>query len=324
MINAAILGLGRWGTVLVGAVHGASEKIAFRRAVVRQPESYAAFAAAHDLSLGTDYGAVLADPAIDAVVLATPHSQHADQVIRAAAAGKHVLCEKPFTQRLADAERAAAACAAAGVVLAIGFQRRYLDCYAALKARLDAGDLGTIEHLEANQSAPAGLRMTPEHWRAQPGEMRAGAMGGHGIHMIDTMIGLAGRIARVHAWSRRHALAIEMDDTTALLLEFAAGPTAYLGTSLATAPQHRLTIYGSGGWAEMADEATVQFRPVGGTAETVAAPTAHVERAELEGFADAITGAAPFAISVDEALHGQAVFEAIAESIEHATTVTLA
>ncbi len=72
-----------------------------------------------------NYEAALADPAIDAVVLATPHTQHTDQIIAAAAAGKHVFTEKPLGVNAAAAARAAAACAAAGVTLSVGYNWRF-------------------------------------------------------------------------------------------------------------------------------------------------------------------------------------------------------
>ena len=95
MINAAIVGLGRWGRNHVNAVAGSS-RIRYVRAVTRNPAAAQDFAAQHDLALTTRFEEVLADPAIDAVVLATPHSQHVDEVVAAAKAGKAVWCEKPL------------------------------------------------------------------------------------------------------------------------------------------------------------------------------------------------------------------------------------
>src|SRR5437773_2256384 len=99
MLNAAVIGLGWWGKELVRSTVD-STRIRFARAVTLEPELAQAFAAAHGLALGTSYDDALADATIDAVVLATPHSQHRRQVEAAAAARKHVFCEKPFALSL--------------------------------------------------------------------------------------------------------------------------------------------------------------------------------------------------------------------------------
>src|SRR6516225_2695209 len=102
MLNAAIIGLGWWGKELVRSVRQ-STLIRFSRGVTLEPEAAKEFAADTKLALGTSYEDVLADPAIDAVVLATPHTQHRAQVEAAAERGKHVFCEKPFALSRADA-----------------------------------------------------------------------------------------------------------------------------------------------------------------------------------------------------------------------------
>ena len=114
MINAAIVGLGRWGRNHVNAVAGSS-RIRYTRAVTRNPAAAQDFAAQHSLALTTSLEEALADPAIDAVVLATPHSRHVDEVVAAAKAGKAVWCEKPLALTRAEAVRAVDTCRAAGV-----------------------------------------------------------------------------------------------------------------------------------------------------------------------------------------------------------------
>src|SRR5687768_18409293 len=96
MINAAIVGLGRWGRLLVDSVQGKSEKIRFVAGTTRTLDKAASFAAQHGMALRADYRAILDAPAVEAVVLATPHSKHAEQVMQAARAGKHGFVETPF------------------------------------------------------------------------------------------------------------------------------------------------------------------------------------------------------------------------------------
>src|SRR3546814_15409730 len=92
--------------------------------------------------LTDDYRAALADPAVAAVVLATPHLQHAEQIAAAAAAGKHVFVEKPFTLSKDSAEHAVRAAEQAGIVLALSHNRRFLPSMAELRRRIASGPLG--------------------------------------------------------------------------------------------------------------------------------------------------------------------------------------
>ena len=137
MIHLAIIGPGRWGRILVDSVQGVSKSVTFTRAVARTPSKARAWCAAHDIQIGDDLGEVLSDPDIDGVVLATPHTQHAEQIALAAAAGKHVFCEKPVTLTRASVEEAMQAVKDTGVVFAAGHNRRFLPAvrYSNAKAR---------------------------------------------------------------------------------------------------------------------------------------------------------------------------------------------
>src|SRR3954469_21760254 len=136
MLRVAIAGAGNWGTRLIASVQGKSDKIRFVAAVTRDPAGKKALAEKFGLQLTASYADVLADQNIDAVVLATPHSQHAAEVIAAAKAGKHVFCEKPFTLTKEDAQAAINACKTAGVTLHVGFNRRHAPAYLELQRRL--------------------------------------------------------------------------------------------------------------------------------------------------------------------------------------------
>src|ERR1022692_2641717 len=144
MINLAICGLGRWGHRLVESVQHLSADVHFTHAVSRQPSRSAEFAASAAVDIVTDYGQVLANPKIDGVVLATPHSQHCAEIVSAARAGKHVFVEKPITLTRADAEEAIRAVRDAGVVLAVGFSRRFAPAYREMIARIATGEVGDL------------------------------------------------------------------------------------------------------------------------------------------------------------------------------------
>ena len=137
MINAAIVGLGWWGKTLVEAVQQDSDEIRFVAGTTRtKTPEVQAFADAQKFALADTYEALLANPKVDAVVLATPHSMHAAQVIAAAAAGKHIFCEKPFALTKESAEQAVNAAKNAGVTLGLGYNRRFHPEMTKLRARI--------------------------------------------------------------------------------------------------------------------------------------------------------------------------------------------
>src|SRR5262245_56871448 len=109
MIRAAIIGLGRWGRSLVNSVQCKSDAIRFVAAHTRTRASAEDCCRDKGVPLFDNYDKILADPNIDAVVLATPHTQHEQQVLQAAAAGKHIHVEKPITLDRPSADRAVAA-----------------------------------------------------------------------------------------------------------------------------------------------------------------------------------------------------------------------
>ncbi|HWI78425.1 MAG TPA: Gfo/Idh/MocA family oxidoreductase, partial [Ramlibacter sp.] len=155
MIRAAIIGLGTWGQNLVRSVHGVSPAIRFVAAATRTPDKSRDFAQSHGLRMLSRYEDVLADPEIDAVVLATPHSLHTDQIVAAARAGKHVFSEKPLGLDAASAQRAAQACAEHGVTLGVGYNWRYQPALQAIRRMIDDGTLGRVLHLEGNFCGPS-------------------------------------------------------------------------------------------------------------------------------------------------------------------------
>jgi predicted dehydrogenase len=324
VIRAAIVGLGRWGRTLVGSVQGKSGAIRFTAAHTRTRESAEAFCAENGIALKDDLDQILADPAIDGVVFATPHSQHGAQVERAAAAGKHVFMEKPFTLDLKSAEAAIDAVARAGVVLAVAYPRRFHPAMIELKTRIDDGRLGTISHCESAQASPAGLSMSPDYWRSDPQEAPAGAMTATGVHNLDALIYLFCRIDEVYCTSLRRVMA-RLEDTTTVLLGLAKGIRAALYYSLVTAPTYRFAVYGTKGAVELATPelefrlTPVTERPATGrhiapAPEIIGYKGFNALAAELEGFAAAINGERPYPITAEEALHGVAAFEAIVRS----------
>jgi predicted dehydrogenase len=331
MINAAIVGLGWWGKTLVESVQQSSDQIRFIAGTTRtKTAEVQAFAEVEKFELVDTYEALLENPKVHAVVLATPHSMHARQVIAAAAAKKHVFCEKPFALTKESAEQAVAATQKAGITLGLGYNRRFHPEMTKLRKRFRSGQLGVIEHVEATMTFPNALMLKPEAWRADAHETPCGGLTPMGVHAVDGMIDLCGPIDHVFAQSFRRAVPVSVDDTTSILFRMKEGMSGYLGTITATGPGFSFQVFGSKGWVRLegmthvagasSEErrtrlfGTCKFQPVKGPAETWEADRMDVTRAALEAFSQGACGGPPYPISTDEMIHGVAVTEAIVRS----------
>ena len=340
MIKAAIVGLGWWGKTLVESVQGSSPDIQFVAGASRtQSDEHKAFAAAQKFTLHATYEQVLADPAVQAVVLATPHSLHSQEVIAAAKAGKHVFCEKPFALTKADADAAVAATKKAGVTLGLGYNRRFHPEMTKLRNKVRSGELGTILHIEATMTFPNGLMLKPDAWRADKHETPCGALTPMGVHAIDGMIDLCGPISQVYCQSFRRVVEVDSDDTTSMLFRMKEGMSGYLGTMTATGPGFSFQVFGSKGSVRLegmthvagasSEErrtrlfGTCKFQPIKGEAQVWEADRLDVTRACLDAFGQAASGGAAFPIPTDEMIHGAAVTEAVVQSAASGQIVRL-
>jgi predicted dehydrogenase len=322
MLRTAICGAGNWGRRLIESVQGTSSKIGFVTAVTRDKGSKHSLADRFSLALTESYAGVLADPAIDAVVLATPHSQHAAEIAAAAQAGKHVFVEKPFTLTRASAESAIAACNSAGITLHVGFNRRYAPNYVDMTRRIAAGEIGALRHIEGQFSGPPSYQTEPGNWRSNQIESPGGAMTARGVHVVDSMVNIAGSVVTVFAFSERLQHDIDVDDTTACLLRFANGVTGTLGTLHAASQFYRIHVFGSNGALEMRGETELLVSDLVGNIQRIAFDAIDKERAELEAFADAVASNVKFVIAPEAIVNTVSVTEAVAASARLGQPVT--
>ena len=325
MIRAAIVGLGRWGRSLVASVQGKSKDLRFVLAHTRTRATAEGFCRGQGLALVDSYEQVLADPNVDAVVLATPHSLHESQIIAAAAAGKHIHVEKPITLDRSGADRAAEATRKAGVVLAVGYCRRFHPSVVEVRRRLAEGRLGAVISMVAQHTTSTGQFIAPDNWRAAPEEAPGGALTAVGVHALDHMIEFAGRVRDVRCVTAR-TIPGHSDDTTTVMLRFEGGATGLIFGSVATATNFSFTLYGSKGLAEISrpNLQTLRFVPTSEQAPTgpVTAPPDELSEhpgfnmlnAELTEFARAIRERRPYPVPIDEVLHGMSVFDAIVQA----------
>jgi predicted dehydrogenase len=313
MINCAIAGLGRWGRALVEAARAAG-RLNIMQAVETDRARAKDFCDAHRIALTDGFDGILKDDAIEAMLLATPHSLHHDQVIAAASHGKQVFCEKPLALRRDDAARMFEACRTAGVVLAVGHNRRFWPSMRSLREIVLSGELGTILHVEGHNSNENSNVITTG-WRLAPEESPGGGLTGAGLHVLDAFVSMLGPTSRVYARLHSHAPGPPPLDTALLAIDFASGVTGTLATVRATPSYWRVHVFGTRGSAEVLDDVTTIIRRSGHAPETVHHPRLDVLAAELDAFADAVEARQPFPVAKAEVLATLAAFEAALRSM---------
>ncbi|HTO48682.1 MAG TPA: Gfo/Idh/MocA family oxidoreductase [Burkholderiales bacterium] len=321
VLKAAVIGLGWWGKQITACL-AESRHVRVTHGVDLAAAGLADFARGHGVALGTSFDAVLADRTVDAVIVATPHSQHEAQVLAAIAAGKQVFCEKPLTLTAAGAERILAACDRAGIVLGIGHERRYEPGMEHLARAIKAGELGQLLHLESNMSHNLFARMDPSSWRVRPTDAPAGAMTALGVHVTDLFLSLAGRPTRVQARTGRVMTGAIGEDHVSVSLEFDSGATGTL-VCLSTTPYHgRLTVFGTDGWIEVKENANVdQGQPSDVTIadrtarrSTVSYAPANTVLANFDAWAQAVAGQGTYRHTPEQILDNIRILEAIVRS----------
>ncbi|MBV8916890.1 Gfo/Idh/MocA family protein [Bradyrhizobium sp.] len=313
MINCAIAGLGRWGRALVEASR-AGGRLHIVRAVETELERARDFCKAHGIALTDSFDSVMEDDAIKAVLLATPHSLHHDQVIAAASHGKQVFCEKPLALRRDDAARMFEACRKANVVLAVGHNRRFWPSMRSLRDIVANGELGTILHVEGHNSNENSNIITTG-WRLSPEESPGGGLTGAGLHVLDAFISLLGPSSQVYARLHRREIGPPPLDAALLAIDFASGVTGTLATVRATPFYWRVHVFGTLGSVEVLDDVTTVIRKSGHAPETVLRPPIDVLAAELDAFADAVEAKQLFPVVKAEVLATLAAFEAALRSM---------
>jgi predicted dehydrogenase len=316
MLNTAIVGLGWWGKTLVKAARDFGAPIRFVRGVSLEPDTVRDFAAEHQLAIGTSFEEVLADAQVQAVILATPHSKHRAQVEAAAAAGKHIYCEKPFALSKADAAAMLEACKRASIVIGVGHHFRLMPSMRVLDELAKGGAFGTIMHVEGNYSHDWLANMPADSWRVQAKESRAGGMTGMGIHVLDCFRDLVGPMKRIAALSKARALKLPTGDTTSALIEFENGATGTLATTIKTPFDWRIAVYGENCRAESVSETRAIVRRAGQEPETIDRPADNHLGRNLDYFAKAALGQGTFPISSAGILQTASALEAVFKSVD--------
>jgi predicted dehydrogenase len=320
VIDAALIGLGWWGRNILKAVQGKSDKLRFVHGVSKEIDDAVPLAEQHGFRLSADLESALADSRVQAVVLATPHSLHADQIVRVAAAGKAVFCEKPLSLARADAARAVDACRKAGVPIGVGQNKRFWPSMQALREVLAERSLGRVMHIEGHYSNENSSQHFSS-WRAEPSETPGAGMTGTGIHILDAFVNAAGPVAEVQA----QFISVKPDpdprDTISVLFGFENGVSGLLGAVRASPFYWRVHVFGDEGSVDALGETQIVVRRRGGKTESRELASRDSLLAEFEAFADAASGRAPYPITPQEMVDTIGAFEAITRSLERRAAV---
>ena len=322
MINAAMVGLGRWGQTILNSIQGKSARLRIVHGVSKEPDPARELAARHSFRLSTDLEDAIADPKVQAILLATPHSLHVEQVRQVAAAGKPVWCEKPLALTRAEAERAVAAVRATNVPLGSGNNKRCFASMRELKRVVDSGAIGKVLHIEGHFSNEHSTRVSGG-WRDDPAESPGAGMTGAGLHVLDSFVNLAGPICYVDARSIAKKAPPDPRDVVAVLCEFASGATGVLGTVRAAPTFWRMHVFGTDGSAEARGEDDLIVAKIAGAAEERRFEHVDSLRTLLEAFADAVEGKAPFPVTPAQMLDVIGAFEATIKSLTTGVPVKL-
>jgi predicted dehydrogenase len=236
--------MGWWSDVLADAI-GRSGKLRIDACYSRSEEKRARFAAKYGCRAAPSYEEILDDPTIEAIVNTTPNAAHLETTREAAGAGKHVFLDKPIANTIADARALTRACRDAGVVLALGYQRRRESQFRWIRARIDEGKFGKLVNAEANISRDRLGKIDLSSWRYTAEGMPGGVLLQIGIHYTDVLEYLVGPIRAVSARLAQLVLPGDNPDVASLVLEHDNGALSTLNASYASASEHYvMNVYG--------------------------------------------------------------------------------
>jgi predicted dehydrogenase len=317
--------MGWWSDVLADAIKR-SAKLEIVTCFSRSEEKRKAFSTKYGCDASPTYEEVLQNKSVEGIINTTPNDAHLETTAAAARAGKHVFLDKPIANTIADARAITAACRKAGVVLAIGYQRRRESHFRWVRAQIDAGVFGRLVNAESNISRDRAGKIDLASWRYQASGMPGGVMLQIGIHYTDVLEYLVGPVAAVSARLAQLVLPGDNPDVASLVLEHENGALSTLNASYASASENYvMNIYGKEASAYYDLHQGLRFvkRNVPGAAPVPCAKNDPIVE-ELEEFAAAARGGAAPEMTGERATASLAVIRAGIVSAKEGRRVTVA
>ena len=243
-IRVASVGIGWWSNVLAEGARR-SDAVEIAACYTRSPDKREDFARTFGCKAAGSFEEILADDSIDAIINTTPNQSHLETTRAAAEAGKHVFLDKPIATNVADGRRIARICRDAGVVLALGYQRRRESHFRWIRDRIAAGEFGAMVQAEANISRDREGKFAPGSWRFTAEGMPGGVMLQIGIHYTDVLEMLLGPVKRVSGMSTQLALPGDNPDVANVMMQHENEAISILSTCYASAAEYyMMNIYG--------------------------------------------------------------------------------
>ena len=283
--------MGWWSDVLADAMKR-SDRFEIVSCYTRSDEKRGTFAKKYGCVAAPSYDSMLKDRTIEAIINTTPNNVHLETTRAAAQAGKHVFLDKPIANTIADGKAITESCRKAGVVLALGYQRRKESHFRWVKKQIDAGVFGKLVNAEANISRDRLGKIDLSSWRYTAEGMPGGVMLQIGIHYSDVLEYLMGPVTAVSGRLAQLVLPGDNPDVGSLVLEHENGALSTLNASYASASEYYcMNIYGKEASAYYDLHQGLRFLKRGTErSEPVACEKNDTIREELEEFADAVRG----------------------------------
>lgn len=298
-VGYAVVGLGRiaeWA-VLPAFRHSRKAKlIALVSGNERKAQRLAAKFGASDYYSYDDYALCLSHPQVEAVFIATNNGSHAEYTVRAAAAGKHVLCEKPMASTVEECQRMIEACRSNRVRLMIAYRKYFEPASLALKKLVRSGKLGRLKviHSAFTIFLPPGRKVPA--WQFDRKLAGGGSLVDVGVYCVNTVRWLTGKEpveATAYSWTVDPARFSDVEENIAFQLKFPEGLVFQATSSFGAAQASFLHIHGEKGWAALApafayDEERRFFGKIGGRWFEKKFKVMDEFALELDAFADAL------------------------------------
>lgn len=329
-LGCALIGPGNFGRNLAGGLlrNGRARLVGVLGVT---PAESAAGAADLGGRAYNDLAALLNDKDVEAVLIATPSSTHADLAVQAAGAGKHIFCEKPMALTVAECESMIAAARQAGVVLMIGQVQRFVPLLVEVRRLVQVGTLG--RPVAASLRWHDLLQRRPGSWyqnRGQVGSM----LHQNGVHEIDWWRTVLGEVAEVFARPAPATIQAGLDFPDAVIasLRFENGCIGQLSACMTTyVQQHDGTIQGTNGSLSFSlTDGTLQWRDRLGAGESrhqedfpIKVGSRGAMEIELGGFLEAVLDGKPVPVSGEEGRANIEVIQAAMISMVEHRPVTL-
>ncbi|NLT96130.1 MAG: Gfo/Idh/MocA family oxidoreductase [Clostridia bacterium] len=337
-LRLAAVGLGRWAYIQADS-YTKSDKIELVTCFSRNPEKRQKFAAKYGCQTDESYEALLAREDVDAVIVTVPNDAHADVIVQAIEAGKHVCVEKPISITMEDAKKIEDALAKhPDIKFTVLHSARRLGGLRKMKELIDSGRVGQVSTIEVNFSNERGLEIKPGNWRGNPAQAPGGPLTQLGVHQIDNIQYLLGRVKRVFCFGKPMYTEVENATVTQTICELESGQQAYIAANWACPGVFSINVFGTKAnlyytldfswWSnsDVTDKYTTlkiqEFATMTDDPDNrelkisdVEIPICNHLLDEMEEFADAVLEGGSLEIGVKEATHNVAVVLAAVKSM---------